>query len=123
MPENYSRWKKWAIQAIKIQAVDLPVAPSSCEIECLFVNFASSDSDNLIGAVADALVQAGYLTNDSYKFVKKSSGEFVKIRRRKNQPKEIGILVNIYQREFPRQIAVDSIERFRTRYPTIFQRQ
>jgi Holliday junction resolvase RusA-like endonuclease len=120
MPEDYRYWQQLALWAIKLQMKDLPPAPESVGIECLFVNFFSSDSDNLTGAVADVLVKVGYLANDSYKFVKKSSGEFVKMRARRNQPKEIGILTNIYKRDYTRQIPVDSLDIFRTRYPKLF---
>ncbi|MBR8841176.1 MAG: hypothetical protein DSM106950_46375 [Stigonema ocellatum SAG 48.90 = DSM 106950] len=61
-------------------------------MECYFVNFFSSDSDNLTGSVLDCLVEAEVLANDSSGYVVGCSGEFVKQRKQRNQDKVVGIL-------------------------------
>jgi hypothetical protein len=90
---RYGRWKFDAIATIK--KLRLPGAPKPCFVECFFVNFLSSDADNLQGSVLDAMVQAGYLENDSSSFVVGCSGVFVKQRKVRNQEKTVGILVRV----------------------------
>ena len=97
MPKNYVQWKSGAIlQTIRSRA---PQPEKACAIECLFVNFASSDSDNLTGSVLDALVDANYLRGDSSSCVVSSQGRFVKTKKKRNQPKPIGVLVKVYDAE------------------------
>lgn len=91
--DRYGKWKRDAIAQIKKQCIQKLVTP--CFIECLFVNFASSDSDNLQGSVLDALVQAGVLENDSSGYVVGCSGRFVKARKKRGQDKIQGILIRL----------------------------
>jgi len=65
------------------------------KVDCFFVNFFSSDSDNLTGSVLDALVEAEILQNDSSGYVVASTGTFVKTRKRRGQDKPVGILIRI----------------------------
>ena len=90
---RYGEWKRDAI--LQIKALRLPAAPCPARVDCTFVNFFSSDTDNLIGSVLDALVQAEILQNDSSGYVIGSSGIFVKTRKRRGQDKPVGILVRI----------------------------
>lgn len=90
---RYSQWKCDAI--LQMKALKLPPAPIPAKVECLFVNFFSSDADNLIGSVLDALVGADILQNDSSGYVVASSGTFVKTRKRRGQDKPVGILIQI----------------------------
>jgi len=90
---RYGEWKRNAI--LQMKALRLPAAPCPAKVDCLFVNFFSSDSDNLIGSVLDALVEAEILQNDSSGYVAGSSGIFVKTRKRRGQDKPVGILVRI----------------------------
>ncbi len=93
--QKYGDWKENAISAIALQMQNYPPAPIPCRVECQFINFFSSDADNLQGSVLDALVQANYLENDSSSFVSSCSGTFFKVRKRHNQPKPQGILVKV----------------------------
>ena len=90
---RYSDWKRDAI--LQMKALKLPSAPCPARVDCTFVNFFSSDTDNLIGSVLDALVQAEILQNDSSGYVVGSSGKFVKTRKRRGEDKPVGILVKI----------------------------
>jgi hypothetical protein len=60
-----------------------------------FVNFFSSDSDNLIGSVLDALVESDILQNDSSGYVVASTGTFAKTRKHRGQDRPVGILIRI----------------------------
>ncbi|GIW59500.1 MAG: hypothetical protein KatS3mg087_0566 [Patescibacteria group bacterium] len=91
--DRYGKWKQNAIAQIKKQCIQKIATP--CFVECLFVNFASSDSDNLQGSVLDALVQSGVLENDSSSYVVGCSGKFVKARKKRGQDKVQGILIRI----------------------------
>lgn len=102
MPENYTDWKDFAIDVIKLQMRShLLPAPKPCRVECQFINFWSSDSDNLVGSVMDSLVKAEYMGGDSSSYVNACRGEFVKIRKKRNQPKVKGILVKIFPTKPP----------------------
>jgi len=93
MPQRYLDWQTAAISWIKqsgIQPYKVPV-----EVKCKFVNFFSSDSDNLVGAVIDALVKAEVLQNDSSSFVTGQSGNFCKVYKLRGVEKPVGILVQI----------------------------
>jgi hypothetical protein len=81
---------------VQINALRLPPAPVPAKVDCYFVNFLSSDSDNLTGAVLDALVEAGILQNDSSSYVIASTGAFAKTRKRKGRDKPLGILIRIF---------------------------
>jgi Holliday junction resolvase RusA-like endonuclease len=91
--DQYGFWKKDAIAQIK--SLNLPPAPKPCYVECYFVNFLSSDADNLQGAVLDAMVQAEFLQNDSSSYVVGCSGIFVKQPKEKKLEKAIGILIRV----------------------------
>ncbi|MUG98916.1 hypothetical protein F7734_44135 [Scytonema sp. UIC 10036] len=80
---------------MQLRSQGLAPAPVPACVDCLFVNFFSSDSDNLTGAVLDALVEARVLENDSSSYVAASSGKFVKTRKRRGQDKPVGILIRI----------------------------
>ncbi len=90
---RYAQWKNDAV--VQIKALRLPPAPVPAKVDCYFVNFLSSDSDNLTGAVLDALVEAGVLQNDSSSYVIASTGAFAKTRKRSGQEKPLGILIRI----------------------------
>lgn len=90
---RYGEWKRDAI--LQMKALRLPAAPVPAKVDCTFVNFFSSDSDNLIGSVLDALVQAKVLQNDSSGYVVASTGTFAKTRKRRGQDKPVGILIRI----------------------------
>jgi hypothetical protein len=90
---KYAAWKRQAIASIR--KLKLSPAPKPCFVECFFVNFLSSDADNLQGSVLDALVQAGYLENDSSSYVIGSSGLFVKQKKERDKEKVQGILVRV----------------------------
>jgi len=90
---RYSRWKSAAV--IHLIASKVPKITYPCFVECHFINFLSSDSDNLIGSVLDAMVEAEILSNDSSGYVVGCSGRFYKIRKQRNQPKCVGILVKV----------------------------
>lgn len=94
---RYGEWKANAI--LQLLALKLPPAPTPAKVDCFFVNFFSSDSDNLIGSVLDALVQAEILQNDSSGYVVESSGKFVKTRKKRGEEKPVGILIRISQAE------------------------
>lgn len=89
----YGAWKNDAV--VQLLRLNLPEAPRPARIECFFVNFASSDSDNLTGSVLDALVESGTLAGDSSSFVIESNGKFVKTRKKRGQDKPVGVLVRI----------------------------
>lgn len=91
LPQNYVQWKNNAI--VHIKSNNFKVLPQPCFIECKFVNFASSDSDNLTGSILDAFVDAGILSGDSKSYVTGSLGRFWKIRKQRGKDKVIGILV------------------------------
>lgn len=90
---RYGAWKDAAIAHIK--TLKLGKVPSPFTINCTFINFFSSDADNLIGSVADALVEAEVLDNDSSSNMTGCSGRFVKVKKERNKDKIVGILVEI----------------------------
>jgi Holliday junction resolvase RusA-like endonuclease len=90
---RYAEWKNDAV--VQIKALELPSAPVPAKVDCHFVNFLSSDSDNLTGSVLDALVEAGVLQNDSSSYVVSSTGAFAKTRKRRGRDKPLGILIRI----------------------------
>lgn len=94
---RYGEWKKSAV--LQIKTLKLPMFTIPVKVICYFVNFFSSDSDNLTGSVLDILVQSGVLRNDSSSFVTSSSGSFVKCRKQRGQDKLVGILIQISQAE------------------------
>lgn len=110
MPERYTNWKDNAAKEIIKQVRHQLQAPQPCYVKCWFVNFLSSDSDNLTGSVLDALVDAGYLQGDSSSFVLHSAGEFCKTKKKRNVPKPMGILVEIYSAEIKTIVLEDLID-------------
>jgi len=99
--DRYGTWKRDAIFYLKDKYGHLSL-PSPCKVDCSFVNFYSSDSDNLLGSILDVLVQAEYLGNDSSSFVVSSSGTFVTVRKPKNAEKPMGVLVSVVPMEMPK---------------------
>jgi len=94
--DRYGKWKREAIRHLRSQYGTVKL-PSPCEISCYFVNFLSSDSDNLIGSVLDALVQAELIQNDSSSFVTGVKGHFTSIRKPRGVERPLGILVSVKQ--------------------------
>lgn len=94
---RYGQWKRDAVLQIKM--LRLSDAPCPARVECLFCNFLSSDADNLVGSVLDALVEGEILENDSSAYVVGCSGVFVKTRKRRGQDKPVGVLVRITSAE------------------------
>jgi Holliday junction resolvase RusA-like endonuclease len=94
---KYRQWTNDVIRQIAKQNTLKFTKPVS--ICCNFVNFKSSDTDNITGAILDALVKSKVIGNDSASYVVKSAGEFSKLRKIRNSPKQIGILVEIEERE------------------------
>jgi Holliday junction resolvase RusA-like endonuclease len=90
---KYKTWKSQAISEITKQFSE-PIT-ESVRVECKFVNFASSDSDNITGSVLDALVESGLISGDSARYVVASSGKFVKTKKPKFAELPVGIWVNI----------------------------
>ena len=68
-------------------------------MECRFVNFASSDSDNLTGTILDTFVEAGILGGDSKSYVSGSSGQFYSKRKERGKPKDLGSLILVRPQE------------------------
>jgi hypothetical protein len=79
--DNYKDWINYAADVIHYQAQFFPPAPKPSKIVSKFVNFFSSDSDNLQGGVLDAM-NGVYLEGDSSSFVTGSRGKFCKTRRK-----------------------------------------
>lgn len=120
MPANYVRWQSSAVKAIKMQIEDMPPAPMPAVIRCSFVNFLSSDTDNLVGSVLDALVKAGYLQNDSSSFVIESSGKFVKTKKRRGVPREKGVIIEVYK-GYTTELEADIFDEFKRKFPKLIQ--
>lgn len=94
------KYRKWTNDAIcQIAKQKVPKFTKPVSICCNFVNFKSSDTDNITGAILDALVKSKVILNDSSSYVIKSTGEFSKLRKLRNSPKHIGILVEIEEQE------------------------
>lgn len=94
---KYRQWTNNAISQIAKQ--NIPKFTKPVSICCKFVNFKSSDTDNITGAILDALVKSKVIDNDSGSYVTKSSGEFSKLRKIRKLPKKVGILIEIEERE------------------------
>ncbi|MBW4504869.1 MAG: RusA family crossover junction endodeoxyribonuclease [Scytonema hyalinum WJT4-NPBG1] len=94
---RYGEWKNSAV--LQLVAMKLSPAPIPAKVDCTFVNFFSSDADNLSGSVLDSLVEAGVLQNDSSSYVVSCSGSFARTRKRRGQDKPVGILVRISEAE------------------------
>lgn len=90
---RYGQWKCDAVT--QLRAMKLPQALTPVAVQCTFVNFFSSDSDNLLGSILDALVTAEVLKNDSSGYVVASSGAFAKTRKRRGRDKPVGVLIRI----------------------------
>lgn len=95
-----SKYRQWTNNAIsQIVKQNIPKFTKPVSICCKFINFKSSDTDNITGAILDALVKSKIIQNDSSSYVTKSSGEFSKLRKVKKLSKKIGILVEIEEME------------------------
>ena len=90
--DRYGKWKRETIKYLNSTYPGLTIQTPTY-IQCYFVNFLSSDADNLIGSVLDALVQAEIIENDSSSYVPGCSGEFVKIGKPRGLEKPLGILI------------------------------
>lgn len=95
--DRYGKWKREAIKYLQSTYPGLKIDPP-VQVDCYFVNFLSSDADNLIGSVLDALVQSEILENDSSSYVVGCSGEFVKIGKPRGLEKPLGVLVKVRNR-------------------------
>lgn len=93
LPKDYRELKERTVNTIILQGIKLIDYP--CKVKCYFVNFKSSDCDNLIGFYIDALVNAKVLQNDSSKYVTECSGKFVQTRIKKERHLHIGTLIEI----------------------------
>lgn len=93
LPKDYRDAKDRTVTQMILQCIDPIDYP--CKITCYFVNFKSSDCDNLIGFYLDALVQAGVLQNDSSSHVVGCSGRFVQTSNRKQRKSCIGTVIQI----------------------------
>ena len=66
LPDNYRKWKQSAIASLRKQSryhrlnVEPPI-----EVYAWFLGFAAGDTDNLKGAIMDALVGAAIIPDDS----------------------------------------------------------
>jgi len=100
LPEKYRNRKNEMVSDI-FNNVDMSAMPLNyaCDIKCYFVNFLTSDSDNLTGMYIDALVTAGVLKNDSSSYVVSSMGKFVETQSKKKDIKKgyLGTLIEIKQ--------------------------
>lgn len=92
------------------QSLELPKFDKPVQISCLFVNFFTSDSDNLQGSITDALVQAGVIKNDGANPLPKSSGEFVTTTKKRGVDKEVGVIVEITEVDSFRNIDLNDFD-------------
>lgn len=105
---DYRKFKSELI--FYLQSLELPKFDKPVHISCLFVNFFTSDSDNLQGSITDALVQAGVIKNDGATPLPKSSGEFVTTIKKRGVDKEIGVIVEITEVQSFRTINLNDFE-------------
>jgi Holliday junction resolvase RusA-like endonuclease len=78
-----------------------PLPNKQYKITCYFVNFKSSDADNLTGTLLDALVKAKLLKNDSSSHVVAACGYFAE----SEDASQVGVLIEIEEAEI---VKVDS---------------
>ena len=93
--ENYKDWLNFAADVIHYQAQFFPPVNQPVAVVSNFVNFGSSDSDNLVAATLDAMTGV-YLEGDSSSFVTGSRGRFCYTSKRPGMEKEVGILIEVY---------------------------
>lgn len=66
MPQNYTDWKDRAIYSLRTQYIGEAIAvPVSLDVVLLGKHLRKCDADNVIGAIADALVQSEILADDN----------------------------------------------------------
>jgi Holliday junction resolvase RusA-like endonuclease len=80
MPENYTRWKEYAIRSFEQQKQgydDLfPIRQCSIKIIIRGAHSKRGDADNITGSIFDALVQAKVLRNDNLTCIQEFSFKF-----------------------------------------------
>lgn len=109
---DYRQFKAGLIyyfQSLELEKFEKPV-----HISCLFVNFFTSDSDNLQGSITDALVQSGMIKNDGAVPLPKSSGEFVTTTKKRGVDKEVGVVIEITEVETFRNINLNDFDFLQT---------
>lgn len=97
LPKDYRDLKNRCVSQVILQCIKPVEYP--CKIACYFVNFKSSDCDNLIGFYIDVLVNAGVLQNDSSKYVTGCTGQFVQTSNKKERKFCIGTVIQIEKAE------------------------
>lgn len=93
--QNYKDWINFAADVIHYQAQFFPSIDGPVAVQATFVNFFSSDADNLVAAGLDAMVGV-CLKGDSKSFVTGARGRFASTSSRPGMDKEVGILFEIY---------------------------
>jgi Holliday junction resolvase RusA-like endonuclease len=93
--QNYKDWLNFAADAIHYQAQFFSRPDQPVAIQCAFVNFGSSDADNLVGASLDAMTDL-YLQGDSASFVTGVRGRFASTPKRSGFDREVGVLIEVY---------------------------
>lgn len=77
LPKSYRDWKESAIHALYMQRRNFDESVKPSEVHMIFFgkHNRKNDLDNLSGGILDALVQVGYLKNDSTMYITKLSAE------------------------------------------------
>ena len=77
LPKNYRDWKEGAIHALYMQRrnFDETIKPSELHVVLMGKHNRKSDLDNQISAIADVLVDCGFLPNDNMTHITKLSAE------------------------------------------------
>jgi Holliday junction resolvase RusA-like endonuclease len=65
MPENYRKWKAMAIARFRRQYDRQPIDEAEIEVLLHGKHHRSGDSDNVLGSILDALVQAKIIRDDN----------------------------------------------------------
>ncbi len=74
-PHRYKSWKENAVFDLESQYTGAPLSGVSVSVEFHGKHRRNSDLDNMLGAILDALVQAGVLKDDSLMHVVAVAGE------------------------------------------------
>src|SRR3569832_1815914 len=90
--QNYKDWLNFAADVIHYQAQFFPRLDQPVGVQATFVNFASSDADNLVAADLDAMTGV-YLEGDSKSFVTGVRGRFCSTSKRPGMATEVGTLI------------------------------
>ncbi len=96
LPADYRAWRDTVALAIRKQATDY--APIPCKVSCTFINFFSSDADNLVGSFLDVMVRVGYLQGDSSRYVQSQSGIF----QNANPRNIVGTMIAVEKADYSR---------------------